>query len=109
MWKAAPGSLRSEACGGFFDKGKFARAKSRSMAVSRSAAGRQRRAHHKFGRRIHAARARFTARRAVGIGPTVYKRRRPESDPEFQSPRDGGGSFDGPRVGREKTGGAFGR
>src|SRR5213593_2407578 len=70
------------------------------MALSRSAAGRERREHCYARRRIHAARARLAARRATQVKRTLYQGRRAESDAEVQGARNGGGGFDGQRVGR---------
>ena len=78
------------------------------MALSRSTAGGERRERRYFGRRIHAARARLAARRATQVERTLYQGRRAESDAEFQGARDGGGGFDGQRVGRAEAGGAVG-
>ena len=109
MRKATAGSIRSETRSGFFDKGKFERAEPGPMALPRSAAGAERRERRYFGRRIHATRTRLAARRATRIERSLYQRRGAESDAEFQGARDGGGGFDGQRVGRAQARSAVGR
>src|SRR5438067_12919983 len=106
VWKAAACSLQPDTSRTVFDKTESKGESAGPLALPRSPAGRRRCERDHVGRRLHAARARVAARRVARHAGALHQGRGAEPDAKFQSAWQGGGGFDGQRVGRAEISGA---